>query len=260
MANTNISKNLAFYLRDNPSVMFKNTYLAAPAVAIKKLQNATAKLEGFDLNLPRFGSELYADYDKDRPYTRPQTRKAFVEAAEQLHKANVAVSTSAPSVYMWENTDEYFDIPMMSSQFLYETDSVPFLQIVLKGHISYYAPFANQGFYTNACILKAIEYGAYPSFFVMDADNGELRDTPMVDYFSLNFDDWKDTMKSVYGKSNTALTQVEGAHITEHKVLAKGVVRVTYDSGAKIYINYNAKEVTVDNVKISGVNFVVERG
>lgn len=260
LATQSISKKLTYYLRDNPSVMFPETYLATPQNVVSNLQKAVSKLEGFNLNLPRFGSELYSHYEQDATTMRNSTRSMFVKTAEKVEESGAKIAMNAPNIYMWESCSDYFDIPMMNSQYLFESDSVPFLQILLKGHINYYAPYANQGFYTTACTLKSIEYGAYPSFLVMAADNGDLNKTPMVDYFSLNFEDWKDTIETVYGKVNTALKEVEGAKISEHKVLAKGVVRVTYDNGVKIYINYNSNETTVDGVKVSGLNFVVERG
>ena len=148
---------------------------------------------------------------------------------------------------------------MMNSQYLAETDSVPFLQILLKGHINYYAPYANQGFYKTACILKTVEYGAYPSFLVMAAENDKLDKTPLMDYFSLNFDDWKGTIGTVYAKVNAALKNVEGAHITDHKALAPGVVRVAYDNGVRIYVNYNAEGSSIEGVQVPGLDFVVER-
>ena len=108
--------------------------------------------------------------------------------------------------------------------------------------------------------MKSIEYGAYPSFLVMGAENGDLNKTPMVDYFSLNFGDWEGTIDTVYSKVNAALKEVEGAMISEHKVLNRGVVRVTYDNGVKIYINYTSDPVTVDGVKVDKLSFAVERG
>lgn len=260
LATQSIAKKLIYYLRDNPSVMFPETYLVTPQNVLSNLQKASSALTGFDLNLPRFGSELYSHYEQDETTTRTETRSMFVKAAEKLTESDTKLAMNAPNVYMWESCSDYFDIPMMNSQYLFESDSVPFLQILLKGHVNYYAPYANQGFYTTACTLKSIEYGAYPSFLVMAADNGDLNKTPMVDYFSLNFEDWEGTIETVYGRVNAALKEVEGAKIAEHKVLATGVVRVTYDSGVKIYINYNSNETTVDGVKLPGLNFVVERG
>jgi hypothetical protein len=212
------------------------------------------------MNLPRFGSEVYSEYEQDTTTSRATTRSMYEKAAKKVVESGSSISLNSPNMYMWEYCDDIFDIPMMNSQYLFETDSVPFLQILLKGHINYYAPYANQGFYTTACTLKSIEYGAYPSFLVMAEENGKLNKTPMVDYFSLNFEDWKGTISTVYPKVNDGLLAVEGAKITEHKVLQKGVVRVTYDNNTAIYINYNSAEVVVDNVKVPGLNFVVERG
>ncbi len=261
LGNQGISKKMVYYLRDNPTVMYPETYITAPDVALSKLQGSLTALKGFNLNMPRFGSELYAQFEQNTTVQREKTRSMYQKAAKKVVESDVSMALNAPNQYMWKYCDDIFDIPMMNSQYLFESDSVPFLQILLKGHVSYYAPYANQGFYTTACTLKSIEYGAYPSFLVMAADNGKLNKTPMVDYFSLNFEDWKGTINTVYPKVNEALMQVEGAKITEHKVLERGLVRVTYDNGASIYINYNNKEMVVDGVKVPGLNFVVaERG
>ncbi len=260
LGNQTISKTIAYYLRDNTEVMYPETYVTAPNVVISNLKSSTEELKGFNLNLPRFGSELYSHYEQDTTTTREKTRKLYEQTAKKVVQTGASLSLNNPNMYMWEYCDDIFDIPMMNSQYLFETDSVPFLQILLKGHINYYAPYANQGFYTTACTLKSIEYGAYPSFLVMAEENGTLNKTPMVDYFSLNFEDWKGTINTVYPKVNEGLLAVEGAKITEHKVLQKGVVRVTYDNNTAIYINYNSKEVVVDDVKVPGLNFVVERG
>lgn len=261
LGNQSISKQMVYYLRDNPTVMYPETYIAAPDVVLSKLQNSISALKGFNQNIPRLGSELYAQFEQDSTTQREKTRSLYEKAIKKVTENDTLVALNAPNQYMWEYCDDIFDIPMMNSQYLFETDSVPFLQILLKGHINYYAPYANQGFYTTACTLKSIEYGAYPSFLVMGADNDTLNKTPMVDYFSLNFEDWKGTINTVYPKVNEALVKVEGAKIDEHKVLQKGIVRVTYDNGAVIYINYNNKEVVADDVTVPGLNFVVaERG
>ena len=259
LATKTIAKNLTNYHRDNDTIMYQDTYLIRPTTAVDALLTAADALSGFNLNTPMLGSELYSDYRQDGNTTRVKTRSLYTKAASEAAK-NTELAMNAPNVYMWKSCTDYFDIPMMNSQFLFESDSVPFLQILLKGHINYYAPYANQGFYTTSCILKTIEYGAYPSFIVMGADNEELTKTPMVDYFSLNFEDWKDTIGTVYAKANAALKEVEGASITEHKAVADGVVRVTYSNGARIYVNYNSEDCTVDGVKVPQLNFVVERG
>ncbi len=259
-SNTTIGQRLSHYLRDNPTVMYTKTFVVSPARVAAMLKDAMAELSEFNLQLPRFGSELYSEFKQKATLTRPATRRLFTDTAKEMTEGGQQIAMNAPNMYAWQYCTDYFDIPMRSSQYLFESDSVPFLQMLLKGYVHYYAPYANQGFYATSCILKTIEYGAYPSFLVMAAENEDLIDTPQIDYFSLNFEDWKGTIDTVYGKVNEALSQVEGASILEHKALASGLVRVTYDNGVKIYVNYNSYDSTVDGVTVPGLNFVVERG
>ena len=72
-----------------------------------------------------------------------------------------------PNQYLWNDTSEYINMPLQNSQYMYETDSVPFLQIVLKGSIDYYSPYVIEGFYNQRNKLMMIEYGAYPFFIIM---------------------------------------------------------------------------------------------
>lgn len=53
---------------------------------------------------------------------------------------------------------------------------------------------------------------------------------------------------------------MENAFITEHKVLSSGVVRVTYDNGAAVYVNYNSEEVKIDGISVPALDFVLKRG
>lgn len=260
LANTTISKELSHYYRDNTEVMFPETYVISPSVVAQTLKTAKQKLSGYSLNLVGVGDELYSDYKQNRITSRSDSKKLLCETAKNLSADGTLLSLNTPNLYLWENCSDYFDIPMMNSQYSMETDSVPFLQILLKGYISYYAPYANRGFYRTNCILRTVEYGAYPSFIVMNEDNSELTDTPLVDYFSLNYEDWSETIASTYNQINSALKEVENACILQHKAIADGVVRVRYDNGATIYVNYNSYDVTVDGIAVSGLNFVLERG
>ena len=260
LANITISKTLSYYYRDNADIMFPETYVVSPGIAADNVKALAKKLSGYNYNLPGLGEELYSDYKQNRSSARPETEKLFMKTAADVKESGTAISMNMPNKYMWNSCSDYFDIPMMNSQYTMETDSVPFLQIVLKGHIPYYAPYANQGFYRQNCILRTVEYGAYPSFIVMGADNSELSGTPLVDYYSLNYVDWENTVIDTYNKVNSVLKQVENAFITEHKVLSSGVVRVTYDNGAVVYVNYNSEEVKTDGISVPALDFVLKRG
>jgi hypothetical protein len=234
--------------------MYTVNYFAKVSRTVKLLEDLKAKQGTSKVALAGVGNTLYSDYTEKKSYSRSDSKETLIKAASNFE--NTALYN--PNLYLWANTDAYFDIPSSNSQYLFETDTVPFLQMVLKGSIDYYSPFCNQGFYSQTSILKMIEYGIYPSFLVMAADNDELSDTPLVDYFSLCFEDWKDTINNVYHSVNDALSTVSGQSIIDHTVLSEGVVRVTYSDGDAIYVNYNSEDVNVDNVVIKAMSYAVK--
>lgn len=259
LVDTTASKELANYYRQNTSVMFQETYVISPRIAASTLKNISDTLKEYDFSLDGIGKELPSDYSQKQSISRTDSKALIVETLSGIGD-NRKVSVASPNAYLWKTASEITAIPMMNSQFTMETDSVPFLQMVLKGYINYYAPYANEGFYRQNCILRTIEYGAYPSFLVMGAKNSELMDTPLVDRFSLCFDDWSETIVSTYQKINKALNATDGASIQEHRVITAGVVRVRYDNGISIYINYNSDAASVDGVTVEGLNYAVKRG
>ena len=247
-----LSKQYAQFSRANSSAMYANYYVIKAGRLFDTLARFNEKLSGFDMAYGQLGYRLYADHTVKQQYTR----SGFRENLEKiLSKAEGKTALSNPNSYLWKYTDDYFDMPMNNSQYLYETDTVPFLQIVLKGNIDYYAPYANQSSYSKTDILKMIEFGAYPSFITAAAENYELQNTPLVDYFSINFDDWYATVTDVYGKVNSALKGVEGAEITAHTVLSSGVARVDYSNGVSIYVNYTADEFTDGDITVGAFGY-----
>ena len=73
---------------------------------------------------------------------------------------------------------------MFTSQYLIQTDTVPFLQIVLSGSMEVYATYANFSFYTETDILRMIDYNVYPSFILTHDPSYELISTNSSNFYS----------------------------------------------------------------------------
>ena len=237
----------------NKDQLFPTKYFAKVSRYNKYFNTYSSKMKNFDFAAGNIGSILYSDYSNEASFSRTETKN---QIADILKKSDSAALYN-PNAYCWKYAEEYFDMPMANSQYLFETDTVPFLQIVLKGSINYYSQFLNQGYCSHNTILKMIEYGMYPSYIVMAADNYALSKTAMTDYFSLNFDDWRSDMAETYAYVNKALSSVEGSTIVSHSVLRQGVVRVKYSDNTVIYINYNAEDITADGVTVPAGDYIV---
>ena len=252
------SNQYALFERANTNAMYYQRYIMKQNQVKDFLTDAFSKLSAFDLSLDQYGYRLYADYTRGEQITRGEAMQQAQLLMQNYGQCNTALAM--PNAYLLAYTDAYFDIPMQNSQYLFETDSVPFLQIVLKGSIDYYTAYANQGVYSQANILKMIEYGAYPSFMVIAEDNYSMKNTPLEDYCSLNFWDWENVIIKTYETVAPALEAVEGANIEQHKALDTGVVCVTYSNGVSIYINYTSQDYTLQNIVIPASGYLVERG
>jgi len=252
-----LSKTYALTKRADKQLMFPETYFIKPSVTQKLIQDSSEKLGSIPLAFDNIGYRLYADYTRNKWITRQETRYLIIE---QIKASEYAPALYQPNLYLWKYTGEYYDIPMVNSQYLFETDTVPFMQIVLKGNVDYYAPYSNQGYYSANSILKMIEYGTYPSFIVAAAENFELIDTPQVDLFTVNFNDWKGSIQNIYFQINESLSRVEGSKILEHKVLMPGIVSVKYDNGITIFVNYTSTDYSVEAATVPALGFaVIER-
>ena len=57
-----------------------------------------------------------------------------------------------------------------------------------------------------------------------------------------------------------ALSAFEGAKMLRHDVLEEGVVRVTYDNGKSLYINYTNAQTVADDVTLPAEDFMIKEG
>lgn len=252
------SLSYANFVRPDDSLLYPTSYFLGVSNIEKYIKKITSKQKEFNISIDKLGYTLYSDYTRNKNLSRTEAKEKIISTVSKIK--NRVAGFSQPNVYLWKYANEIYDMPVSNSQYLYETDSVPFLQIVLKGSIDFYAPYSNRGFYSNNCVLKMIEYGMYPSFMLMHADNTELYKTPLEEYYSLNFDDWKETIKDVYTRVNSALSAVEGSVIIDYSVLNSGVVKVDYSNGISIYVNYTGKDYNIGNVTVAAGDYSIERG
>jgi hypothetical protein len=62
----------------------------------------------------------------------------------------------------------------------------------------------------------------------------------------------------MYSEISSALSKVEGASMTEHKVLSDGVILTSYSNGVKILVNYNSKNAITDYGTVNAKSFLVK--
>ncbi|WP_221566815.1 DUF5696 domain-containing protein [Alkalihalobacillus sp. TS-13] len=232
----------------------------------KALEIASEDIKHFEklgiegVSIEDTGSILYSNHYSKSRLSREESASKYAELANTLSGSLERVSFYQPNDYLFKYSDEILSIPMSSSRFVYETDSVPFLQIVMHGLIDYYTTFSNYHADPKKQLLRMIEYGAYPSFYLTHEPSWKLQNTPSKDLFTSSYEDWSEDVVSQYKLVNKALKKVQSAAIEDRKVIELGVVEVTYSNHVKIIVNYNTKEMEVNDHKIGALDFKLIEG
>ena len=198
----------------------------------------------------------YGDDEISAEGTAELYRNTFAEVAGK----GVKINATTPNMYLWKATDRFLQAPSLNTQYIIETDTVPFLQLVLNGTMEVYAPYSNFSFYTQGDILRMIDYNLYPSFVVTNEPAHLLSVTNSMTYYSTEYNIYRDIIKNVYTQVSAALSQVKGIDWIDRRVLANGVVVNTYANGVKIYINYTEDDCSFDGVQIKALSSVVVGG
>ncbi len=237
----------------------------SPTFAVKELEKFAKEAAGLDfagVAADVFGSSLYANWNKKDPLTRKEARELYQGA----DTGEMKLSLYAPSAFLFGRADAIYDMPASSSDYYIFTETVPFLQIVLKGYLPYYSGAWNFQADVGQELLRCVDYGMYPNWYVTWEDPIELINTPSSWLYSSQYEVWKDSILSRYQRLNEALEGVVGCQILDRTVLAKDVVRVDYSNGTSIYVNYGTAawegsgSGQGESVSVDGESFLVMKG
>lgn len=210
------------------------------------------------LALDGIGTTLYSDFKAGNFLNREQAIARY----RSLMEANPGSKAFyMPNDYLFGYMDAYYDMPLSNNGYIYTSESVPFLQIVLSGYVPYYGPAMNFSSDPQTDLLRHVDYGVYPSFFLTQEVTGKIINTRSSWLYTSSYDQWGDDINQTYQRLNALLGPVKGQSIVAREELAAGVVAVTYENGKQILVNYtdqpyNAGE-TVVNAKDAIIREVV---
>ena len=234
------------------------TYFARPSLVASWIKSHEKAVR--DLNLMSFTYEgitnlLYSDYGRDE--LSIQEVMALYSDALAMIDEDYMINGLTPNFYLWPFIDRYLQAPMFTSQYLIQTDTVPFLQLVLQGSMEVYASYANFSFYTAGDVLRMIDYNVFPSFMLTHDPSYELVSTNSSNFYSTEYILYQDMIYEIYSTMNDAYEKVLNASWIDREVFAPGVIVNTYDNGVRIVINYTDELIDYDGHSVTALNYRV---
>lgn len=201
-------------------------------------------------------NNIYSYTYSNKTYTRFDCAESYADVLAKTDE-DAELVLEQPFAYLWRYADAYLDMPVYTSDYIYEDESVPFLSIVLKGVIPVYSEYVNFEANKQEFLLKLVETGTYPSFYITKENSSDLIYTNSSDIYSSQYSIYKDTI-TAYAKELRAVNEkVSGSYIVGHEILGSGITVVTYDNGVRIYLNYGEAQASADGITLEGMTYKV---
>lgn len=176
---------------------------------------------------------------------RQSAMNSLQDKIQSLSVSNDLMLTS-PAVYLMNQADAVFSVPQSS---VLENSTgittVPLLQMVLHGSVCYGSEPVNLFENSQDAVLKAVEYGAIPSF-VFTYDKCDVLDYGVYA-----------TQTAKFYSSVKRMLPLMDMKITSHEQVVSGVYKITYDYNKVVYVNYNPSVVEVNGILVSAKDFVI---
>lgn len=218
----------------------------------KEDQSFIASTGASGFHISSLGNTLFSYYDGQN-YYRTETIEYYREIAALFPE----VLLSRPNQYLFDYMSGYMDLPITNSQYDYFTDLVPLIPIVLKGSVSYYASYLNFNALAEDRLLTMVDFGVNPSYVLTEEETYEMRYTPASIFYTTTRSKYQEEIIETYHYLNDALSLVLDASIENREVIQTGLVRVTYDNGIVIYVNYTYQNLTAGGETILARDYKV---
>jgi len=224
--------------------------------AVEKIAKAAERKGMQHLALKEIGSTVFSDFRKNT-IPKNETGKWWGEALKLAKDRVPGLLFDYASAYTFPYADQLSNVPLYSSRFDVEDETVPFYSMAISGLIPAYGEPINLSSEQETYLLKLIETGTFPAYRMIARDGMLLADTEFDWLYSGDFRLWLDDMVEQYRMIDGALRQVAGRAIVGHEKVAEGVYRTTFDNGKSVMVNYNAEPVVVGLDRIEAKSYLI---
>ncbi|MCR5823914.1 MAG: hypothetical protein K6G60_05720 [Lachnospiraceae bacterium] len=254
-------KEATYFLSNNNVDKDNYISLIRPSLAgkvTKALIKSFKKNDVVGFNIGTISNMLYTDQQTEN-YTDRQSAKNYnSEAVKELSEAfGGRLLADNANAYVLENVTDIINVPLDSNHARTIDTPVPFYEMVLHGYMNYAGDCLNMTDDYGTTLLKSIETGSGLYFKWIYEDNSVLKETEFDDLYSVNYENWLDKAIEDYREVNEVLAPLSGQTIVKHEIVSKNVVRVTYEKGTQILVNYSKESVRVDGQTVEAGSFAV---
>lgn len=229
-----------------------NYFLLRPDLSAKSADLAlkNAKKYGVNVSYQDNGYLLSADYNPDRRVSRAAAKNNQTQKMQEIKDAGLSVMVNAGNDYSLKYADFITNMSLHGNEYAILDATVPFYEIVMHGYKNYAGLPVNLGYEQEQIILESAECGAGLFFVFMEASEEAIQESDFTEYYSANFDSWKERLPELYDDYNKNMAPVCNSLISNHEYLTNSVTVTSYENGYKVYVNFGNVDYADDKVLV----------
>lgn len=227
--------------------------------AVEKLLSfADGRISG--ISFSDLGHTAYSDYRDSKYYVKGNTASQVSRLLDKVSSNGHAISFRTANGYAVVYADSISDVPLDNGGYGIFDQSIPFYQTVFRGSAALYSKAVNLDGNSESILLKAVEYGVYPSFSLSaEYDEGMMDSVSSEIYGSDYNDEIKALITDIVTKTDGLYKAAGNSEITNHKRI--GALAVTeYGNGTVVYVNYGDTTAAADGLEIQPQSFKYKTG
>ena len=203
------------------------------------------------LSAGSLGRYLYSDFNKNNQLNLQQSVDHITGLLRTVSdKYSLAVEYG--NGYALPYADHVLDIPMGHSKLGASDMAVPFMQMVLRGHLPYAGYSLNMSDDYETLLLRSVEYGA-ALHYTLAAQNQDK----LWEHYSVGADVWMGRLIGDTVRLGGVWSATAGKTIISHEMLAQGLFETVYEGGVRVVVNYNRVDMPVDGRTVLARDFAV---
>ncbi len=196
---------------------------------------------------------IYSNFARTESYRRDEVLRKTENILARLSEHG-QVALSLPAARLLTAADYAYDIPLAHSMLVFEGEPVPFVQMVLSGAMPCYTEAIVAGSNPTETLLRMIDFNCYPHYVLTEESSTLLVKTNSSQVFSSQADQLLAAVAEEYALLAEVLAPVAGQRMVDRVTPEDGVAVVTYESGARVAVNYNQTVRMVDGVALPALS------
>lgn len=212
--------------------------------AAEKVVKFAKKSDLKGIGLSTLGNLAYSDYDSTDSIVRGNVERDTANIMKNIAENGFSITVSQANAYAAILANKIIDVPVESSQYDILDKDIPLYQMVFKG-ITDMSVAVNTASNPRLAFLRAVECGSGLEFTLSARYETDFA-TTMHSAFAVSLaSDNNEIISEMINESKDFYAVVNGAKITEHRIISEELHSTEFDNGITVWVNYGDEAVTL---------------